>query len=107
MKERANALGGDESLDVSGFAPKPQPEQPPVEILRATAEAADFPSREPIYRRAPRLYRTGRTMQFSARAAPQTIEAIYAMADKHGWQVSETLERAVAALQRELARAGD
>jgi hypothetical protein len=53
--------------------------------------------------RPPRIYRTGRTMQFNARAKPQTIEALYAIADKQGWLVGETLEHALAALQRELA----
>ncbi len=41
-------------------------------------------------------------MQFSVRASPQTIEAVYAIADKRRWQVSETFERMVAAFQREL-----
>jgi hypothetical protein len=35
---------------------------------------------------------------------PQTIEALYAVADRQGWMVDETLERALVALQRELAR---
>jgi hypothetical protein len=35
-------------------------------------------------------------------ATPQT-EALYAIADKPGWLVGETLEHALAALQRDLA----
>ena len=42
-------------------------------------------------------------MQFNARTTPQTVEALYAIADHQGWLVGETLERALAALQRELA----
>ena len=43
-------------------------------------------------------------MQFNARATPETVEAFYAIADQQGWLVGETLERALAALQKELAR---
>ena len=43
-------------------------------------------------------------MQFNARATPQTVEALYAIADRQGWLVGETLEHALAALQRELAK---
>jgi hypothetical protein len=45
-------------------------------------------------------------MQFNARAKPETVEALYAIADRQGWLVGETLEHALAALQRELGRAG-
>jgi hypothetical protein len=64
-----------------------------------------FPSREakPAARRPPRIHRTGRTMQFNARTTPQTVEALYAIADQQSWLVGETLEHALAALQRELA----
>lgn len=103
MKERVSTLGEvDDDLDLSGFKTKAPAPKPPAETVRAIAEAADFPSREPVRSRAPRLYRTGRTQQFSVRASPQTIEAIYAIADGQGWQVSETIERMLAALQREL-----
>ena len=40
----------------------------------------------------PRIHRTGRTMQFNARTTPQTVEALYAIADQQGWLVGETLE---------------
>ena len=74
--------------------------------IARVAEASRFPSREAIPRRPPRIHRTGRTMQFNARATPETVEAFYAIADRQGWLVSETLEHALAALQRELAGAG-
>jgi len=57
-------------------------------------------------RRLPRIHRTGRTMQFNARAKPQTVEALYAIADRQGWLVGETLEHALAALERELVGKG-
>ena len=84
-------------LDISGFEPRPGP-QPPVEQVRAVTEAAGFRSREP------RRYRTGRTAQFNVRTTPATVEAFYDIADRQGWKVGETLEKALAALQRDLAR---
>jgi hypothetical protein len=110
-RERASIFAGDEVLDVSGFAPKADHEVSAVsaELVRGIAEASRFPSREAKAsaptptRRPPRIHRTGRTMQFNARTTPQTVEALYAIADRQGWLVGETLERALAALQRELA----
>ena len=109
-KERASIFAGDDdALDLSGFAPKsgPEPSEVSAELVRAVAEASRFPSREakPM-RRPPRIHRTGRTMQFNARTTPQTVEALYAIADQQGWLVGETLEHALAALQRELAGQG-
>jgi hypothetical protein len=106
-KERASIFADDDTLDLSGFAPKAAPEPSDVspDLVRAVAEASRFPSREakPAARRPPRIHRTGRTMQFNARTTPQTVEALYAIADQQGWLVGETLEHALAALQRELA----
>jgi hypothetical protein len=98
--------GGD--LDVSGFAPKNRRilNEVPPDLVRALSEAAQFPSREAIPQRPPRIYRTGRTMQFNARATPVTVEAFYAIADQQGWLVSEVLEQALAPLKRELAGQG-
>jgi hypothetical protein len=110
-KERASIFADDAALDVSAFAPKAVHELNAVsaELVRGTAEASRFPSREakaPPIRRPPRIHRTGRTMQFNARTTPQTVEALYAIADRQGWLVGETLEHALAALQRELGQAG-
>ena len=126
-----DSLDDDEAdLDLSRFQPKAGPDKDalPAEQVRAIAEASNFPSREPKPRRAaaepaapvaapapeappvgatvrrqPRRHRTGRTMQLNARTTPQTVEAYYAIADAQGWLVGETIERALAALQRELA----
>jgi hypothetical protein len=116
MKERASIFADNDALDVSAFAPKAGHElnAVPAELARSVAEASRFPSREaktnspapavaPPTRRPPRIHRTGRTMQFNARTTPETVEALYAVADRQGWLVGETLERALAALQRELA----
>jgi hypothetical protein len=115
-KERASIFASDDGLDVSAFAPKAAHELngASAEIVRGIAEASRFPSREakasapvaPPAKRPPRIHRTGRTMQFNARAKPQTIEALYAIADRQGWLVGETLEHALAALERELAGQG-
>ena len=113
-RERASIFAGDDGLDVSAFTPKAAHELngASAELVRSVAEASRFPSREakasqdhlvPM-RRPPRIHRTGRTMQFNARTTPQTVEALYAIADRQGWLVGETLEHALAALQRELSR---
>ena len=103
-RERASIFAGDDALDLSGFAPKSghKPSEVSAELVRAIAEASRFPSREA--KRPPRIHRTGRTMQFNARTTPQTVEALYGIADAQGWLVGETLEHALAALQRELAK---
>lgn len=132
---RASILDQDEddNLDLSQFQPKTGPAKDalPAEQVRAIAEASNFPSREPKprrvvaepaapaqdpppaaspaaapVRRQPRRHRTGRTMQLNARTTPQTVEAFYAIADAQGWLVGETIEHALAALQRELAAKG-
>jgi hypothetical protein len=108
-KTRASAFE-DVDLDVSSFAPKarPEPVAPPVEKVRAVAEAAQFRSREPARpkamppKREPRRYRTGRNVQFNVKAAQATIDAFYAISDRQGWVLGYTLERALEALQREL-----
>jgi hypothetical protein len=114
-KVRASIFAGDE-LDVSGFTPEAAPDTgPDPETIRAISAQSNFPSREPKQSRAsttsteaappkrqPRRHRTGRTAQFNARTTPETVEAFYAIADRKGWLVGETVEHALAALQREL-----
>jgi hypothetical protein len=84
-------------LDITGFEPRP-PARPSDERVRAVSEAAGFRSREP------RRYRTGRTAQFNVRTTPATVEAFYDIADRQGWKVGETLEKALEALQHDLSR---
>ncbi len=108
MGEAPGSIFEGDPLDVSGFAPKnvERLNETPPDLVRAVSEAARFPSREAIPRRPPRIYRTGRTMQFNARATPETVEAFYAIADQQRWLISETLDHALAALKRELAGQG-
>lgn len=53
-----------------------------------------------------RRRRTGRNAQFNLKARPETIDAYCALADRMGWGLGETLERAVALLEREYGKAG-
>jgi hypothetical protein len=115
-KERASIFDIADELDVSGFTPKPgpDPEAVPADRVRAIAEASRFPSREAKPRppamtpakREPRRHRTGRTQQFSCRLKQDCFDGIYALADGQGWLVGETVERAYAALKRELEGQG-
>jgi hypothetical protein len=84
--------------------PAPAPEK-----VKAVAKAANFHSREslpapakPAKTRPARIYRTGRNVQFNVKALRETVDTFYAITDKQGWVLGETLDRAVAALQREL-----
>lgn len=113
-KGRASVFeDADDDIDLSAFAPKPaapSPQaQPTQEQVKAVSEAANFPSRESTKpaaalkpKRAPRRYRTGRNVQFNAKAAQSTIDRFYALCDQNGWVLGYTLERAVEALEREL-----
>lgn len=119
--ERADPF--DLDFDVSGFEPKPS-KKPPAsrEAIRAVSEANNFPSRapapkaksaqapapvpEPVMASVPisvqRRRRTGRNVQFNIKATAETIERFVAISDGQGWVFGETLERALAALEREL-----
>ena len=71
------------------------------------AEAAGFRSREPRPRTAeafPRRRRTGRNAQLNIKARPDTVAAFAAIADARDWGFGETLEHAVALLEREHAK---
>jgi hypothetical protein len=109
-KPRASIFETDD-LDVSSFTPKAGPDTsaPAPEQVRAVAEAAHFRSREaptsPTLspKRPPRRYRTGRNVQFNMKASQETVDTFYAISDRNGWVLGETLEHALAALERELA----
>jgi hypothetical protein len=112
-KQRASIFDDPGELDVSGFQPKPAPDKtaPPPEAIKTVSEAANFRSRDPApapkktTKREPRRHRTGRNQQFNVKATAETIETFYAISDRQDWVLGETLERALAALQRELASA--
>lgn len=102
--------GAVDDLDLSEFTPRQAPvRRPPSEATSLAAEAAGFRSREPkttesLVERAgetgqQRRRRTGRNAQFNLKARPETITAYCALADRMGWGLGETLERAVELLQ--------
>jgi len=106
--ERASLGFGDEleSFDPAEWTPKQKTnpnDRPKADVARAAASAAGFPSREPVRSvpvTAQRRRRTGRNAQFNVKAKPETIEAFCAIADGQGWGLGETLEYAVALLQK-------
>lgn len=88
------------------------PSAPPVDpnAVKAATRAAGF--RETP--KAPELFlsstgrparrtrrKTGRTEQFATRLRADTLEAIYAYADRHEITLAETIERAIAALAQD------
>ena len=88
------------------------PPVPPVDpsVVKAATRAAGF--RETP--KAPELFpslpgrparrtrrKTGRTEQFATRLRADTLEAIYAYADRHEITLAETIERAIAVLLQE------
>lgn len=102
---RASVFEGEQELDVSGFAPKAK--------VKEMAEERGFKSREmgqpapAESRREPRRHRTGRNMQLNLKVRPQDAEAFYKLADQTGLVLGEVFEQAIAALERDLAKAGD
>lgn len=120
---RAKLFNSDDDLDLTAFKPKAEPNMaaPPLEQVRAVSEAANFRSREPVKaepapssvpaapvetakpRRQPRTHRTGRNVQFNVKASQEAIDAFYRISDERSWVLGETLERALAALERDLA----
>lgn len=67
-----------------------------------------FRSREPVDQtytnRQPMVYRTGRDRAVSIKTSESVRERFYAIAERQGWKVGETFERAVKALEDELGQ---
>jgi hypothetical protein len=111
-KPRADLGFGAALDDLSGFAPgenAPRPRPAPAAVT-AAADAAGFRSREPVpppaapvtwADRPIRRRRTGRNVQFNLKARAETIDAFCRIADTQDWGLGETLERAVALMERE------
>jgi hypothetical protein len=120
--ERLSVFDTTDDVDLTGFTPRPDDQKklkPPKEKVRAVTEAARFPSREgrapaaetPIppavpepSKRKPHYHKTGRTAQLNCRVMPAHFDKVYAIADQQGWKIGETVERALDALERELAK---
>ena len=78
----------------------------PPDQVRQVAEAAAFRSREPTLVPVYRRYRTGRNVQLNIKVRQDTLDAFNKLCDMHGWVQGETLQRALSALERELATDG-
>ncbi|MBK8174331.1 MAG: stability/partitioning determinant [Rhodospirillales bacterium] len=112
MERERTDLGFADTLDEfdpAEWLPKPATanDKPPKAETKKAAAAAGFRSREPLpvveapHADLPRRRRTGRNMQLNLKARPETIAAFCAIADSHDWGLGETLEHAVALLERE------
>ena len=111
-KLRASIFESEAEIDVAAFSPKTaiDVKAPAAEQVRAVAEAAHFRSREAPApkpkeppKRAARRYRTGRNVQFNVKALKETVDVFYAVTESQNWVLGYTLQRAIEALQRELA----
>lgn len=108
MAERAGLFDdGTDDFDVSSFVPKKPAKtpQPATEAIRTVAESANFQSREPVKAAAKskqRRRRTGRNVQFNTKVTGACRDTFYEISDRNGWVLGETMEKAIAALQREL-----
>jgi hypothetical protein len=51
-----------------------------------------------------RLFRTGRNMQLNIKASADTVRRFIAISDAYEWPSGLTMEHAIGALERELAR---
>jgi len=108
-RDRVDLGFGDplDDLDLSEFKPRQAPvPRPPLGETSRAAEAAGFRSREPKAAESSaggavpqRRRRTGRNAQFNLKARPETIAAYCALADRMGWGLGETLEKAVELLE--------
>src|SRR5258708_29232933 len=118
MSERASIFDSTTEFDVSGFAPKKEEERgggASPDTVRAVSEASSFRSREPVPAakpadkkqdasvREPRRYRTGRNVKLNIKVRAEALDSFHALADKHGWVLGETLEKALTALSKEIA----
>jgi hypothetical protein len=105
---RVDPFAGD--LDLSEFKPA-APKKPKIEaaIIREVSEANNFPSRavskpQKIKPAVQRRRRTGRNVQFNIKASAETVRRFVAISDAYGWPSGLTMEHAIGALEKELAR---
>lgn len=105
MNERVDPFANLKDLPV--FTTKSKAEKPIAEeTIARIAEQNNFPSRQAtkpqkVERRKPRTHRTGRNVQFNAKATMETINKIYKLADERKVPLGELLKLAVDALERE------
>jgi hypothetical protein len=112
-----------DDIDLSGFAPKSEGEaSPSPEIVRKVSEEGGFPSRPPRSRAPPpprRLaaVKTGRTVLLNARITQRAHDRFHDIVEAerlryeagkltHRVTLGEVVERALAALEREIGQGG-
>ena len=121
---RPSIFSGDDDLDLTRFTPKGAPEAPPVppETVRRVSEEGGFPSRAPQPRIAAQPKRltaakTGRTVLLNARVTQRARDRFHDIVEAerlryeageltHRVTLGEVVERALAALERELKQGG-
>jgi hypothetical protein len=113
----------DDDLDLSSFAPKVEPEGQPVppEVFRRVSEEGGFPSRSPRSRnpaqppKRPILTKSGRTVLLNARITQRAHNRFHEIVEAerlryergeimHRATLGEIVERALAALEREIGQ---
>lgn len=89
-------ISGQPSAELPASPPRPAAKKAPA---GKPAQPAPLQAAKPAAQQ--RRRRTGRNAQFNIKARPETIEAFCAVADAQGWGLGETLEHAVALLQKQ------
>ena len=110
--DRPTKAATTEAAEAAGFKsrePKPvkaEAAKPAVRVPEPVSVGQGAqPLPQPIETTQQRRRRTGRNAQFNLKARPETIDAYCALADRMGWGLGETLERAVALLEQEYGKA--
>lgn len=114
----------EDDLDLSGFSPKTELNQLPVpsETVRKVSEEGGFPSRSPLRAAEPsrtraNLTKSGRTVLLNARITQRAHDRFHMIVEAerqryergeimHRPTLGEIVERALAALEREVGQGG-
>lgn len=103
-KARAATLEAAEAAGFKSREPKPLAEMPalgPAALPDAPKAGQGAPAPRGVSDAfQQRRRRTGRNAQINLKARPETIEAYCALADRMGWGLGETLEKAVELLEK-------
>ena len=79
-----------------------------LSVVDGANEALGYSAQKPIQAPAPtpqrRLFRTGRNVQFNIKASAETVRRFVAISDAYEWPSGLTMEYAIDALEKELAR---
>ena len=120
-----SSIDANSGIDLSGFAPKTDAAKPPVppETLEQVSEENGFPSRAPKARagarpqQRPVLAKSGRTFLLNARITQRAHDRFHEIVEAerqryetgelmHRATLGEIVERALAALEREIGQGG-